>query len=109
VFAAFACRRSHVRALHVALAACINSRSRNKAGGFLPVSAVGDKQADLAADRRSGLATTRVSAWSSQDFKKAFGAQAAEAALTNLQNADVDRSQGDPFPSALKTDPRRLS
>ena len=28
-----------------------------------------------------GLATTRLSAWSSEGFKKAFGAQAAEAAL----------------------------
>jgi multiple sugar transport system substrate-binding protein len=40
-----------------------------------------------------GLATTRVSAWSSDSFKKAFGAQAATAALTNLQNADVDRAK----------------
>ena len=31
---------------------------------------------------KAGLATTRVSAWSSEGFKKAFGAQAAEAALT---------------------------
>jgi multiple sugar transport system substrate-binding protein len=37
------------------------------------------------------LATTRVSAWSSEGFKRAFGSQAAAAALTNLQNADVDR------------------
>jgi multiple sugar transport system substrate-binding protein len=41
----------------------------------------------------AGLATTRVSAWSSEDFKKAFGSQAAAAALTNLQNADVDRAK----------------
>jgi multiple sugar transport system substrate-binding protein len=41
----------------------------------------------------AGLATTRLSAWSSESFKKAFGAQAAEAALTNLQNADVDRAK----------------
>jgi multiple sugar transport system substrate-binding protein len=34
-----------------------------------------------------------VSAWSSEGFKKAFGPQAAEAALTNLQNADVDRAK----------------
>src|SRR5712672_1430733 len=40
-----------------------------------------------------GLATTRLSAWSSEDFKKAFGPQAADAALTNLQNADVDRAK----------------
>jgi multiple sugar transport system substrate-binding protein len=34
-----------------------------------------------------------VSAWSSQGFKTAFGSEAAEAALTNLQNADVDRAK----------------
>ena len=41
----------------------------------------------------AGLATTRVSAWSSEGFRKAFGPQAAKAALTNLQNADVDRAK----------------
>jgi multiple sugar transport system substrate-binding protein len=40
-----------------------------------------------------GLATTRLSAWSSEAFKKTFGPQAAAAALTNLQNADVDRAK----------------
>jgi multiple sugar transport system substrate-binding protein len=34
-----------------------------------------------------------VSAWSSEGFKQAFGAQAAEAALMNRQNADVDRAK----------------
>ena len=37
----------------------------------------------------AGLATTRISAWSSDGFKRAFGQQAAEAALTNLQNGNV--------------------
>ena len=45
--------RSHVRALHVALAGVHQFQVTKQAGGF-PVSAVGDKQADLAADRRSG-------------------------------------------------------
>jgi multiple sugar transport system substrate-binding protein len=54
---------------------------------------VGDEQADLAADGRAGLPTTRMSAWSSEGFKETFGSQAAAAALTNLQNADVDRAK----------------
>jgi hypothetical protein len=44
-------------------------------------------------DRWARAATTSLSAWSSEGFKKAFGPQAAAAALTNLQNADVDRAK----------------
>ncbi|UPJ52850.1 extracellular solute-binding protein [Bradyrhizobium sp. 200] len=72
--------------------ACINSRSRNKRAAFLFLLWATSKPTSLQT-AAAGLATTRVSAWSSQDFKKAFGAQAAEAALTNLQNADVDRAK----------------
>ena len=72
--------------------ACINSRSRNKRAAFLFLLWATSKPTSLRT-AAAGLATTRVSAWSSQDFKKAFGAQAAEAALTNLQNADVDRAK----------------
>ncbi|MEH2608115.1 ABC transporter substrate-binding protein [Bradyrhizobium sp. AZCC 1693] len=72
--------------------ACINSRSRNKRAAFLFLLWATSKPTSLRT-AAAGLATTRVSAWSSQDFKKAFGAQAAEAALTNLQNADVERAK----------------
>jgi multiple sugar transport system substrate-binding protein len=72
--------------------ACINSRSRNKRAAFLFLLWATSKPTSMRT-AAGGLATTRVSAWSSESFKKAFGTQAAEAALTNLQNADVDRSK----------------
>jgi multiple sugar transport system substrate-binding protein len=72
--------------------ACINSRSRNKRAAFLFLLWATSKPTSLQT-AAAGLATTRLSAWSSEDFKKAFGTQAAEAALTNLQNADVERAK----------------
>ncbi|WFU75934.1 extracellular solute-binding protein [Bradyrhizobium sp. CB2312] len=72
--------------------ACINSKSRNKRAAFLFLIWATSKATSLQT-AAAGLATTRVSAWSSDGFKKAFGSQAAEAALTNLQNADVDRAK----------------
>lgn len=72
--------------------ACINSRSRNKRAAFLFLLWATSKPTSLRT-AAAGLATTRMSAWSSEGFKTAFGAQAAAAALTNLQNADVDRAK----------------
>ena len=72
--------------------ACINSRSRNKRAAFLFLLWATSKPTSMRT-AAAGLATTRVSAWSSEGFKKAFGPQAAAAALTNLQNADVDRAK----------------
>ncbi|MBB4368714.1 multiple sugar transport system substrate-binding protein [Bradyrhizobium sp. cir1] len=72
--------------------ACINAKSRNKRAAFLFLLWATSKPTSLQT-AAAGLATTRVSAWSSEGFKKAFGSQAAEAALTNLQNADVDRAK----------------
>ncbi|OAF15706.1 ABC transporter substrate-binding protein [Bradyrhizobium neotropicale] len=72
--------------------ACINSKSRNKRAAFLFLLWATSKPTSLQT-AAAGLATTRVSAWSSEGFKTAFGAEAAEAALTNLQNADVDRAK----------------
>jgi len=72
--------------------ACINSKSRNKRAAFLFLLWATSKPTSLQT-AGAGLATTRVSAWSSEGFKKAFGPQAAAAALTNLQNADVDRAK----------------
>jgi multiple sugar transport system substrate-binding protein len=70
--------------------ACINAKSRNTRTAFLFLLWATSKPTSLQT-AATGLATTRMSAWSSEGFKKAFGAQAAAAALTNLQNADVDR------------------
>jgi multiple sugar transport system substrate-binding protein len=72
--------------------ACINSRSQNRRAAFLFLLWATSKPTSLQT-AAAGLATTRVSAWSSDGFKKAFGSQAAEAALTNLRNADVDRAK----------------
>ena len=72
--------------------ASINAKSRNKRAAFLFLLWATSKPTSLQT-AAAGLATTRVSAWSSEDFKKAFGSQAAAAALTNLQNADVDRAK----------------
>jgi multiple sugar transport system substrate-binding protein len=73
--------------------ACINAKSRNKRAAFLFLLWATAKPTSLQT-AAAGLATTRVSAWSSDSFKKAFGSQAAMAALANLQNADVDRAKG---------------
>jgi multiple sugar transport system substrate-binding protein len=72
--------------------ACINAKSRNKRAAFLFLLWATSKPTSLQT-AAAGLATTRLSAWSSEGFKRAFGPQAAEAALTNLQNADVDRAK----------------
>jgi multiple sugar transport system substrate-binding protein len=72
--------------------ACINSKSRNKRAAFLFLLWATSKPTSMQT-AAAGLATTRVSAWSSEGFKQAFSAQAAEAALTNLQNADVERAK----------------
>jgi multiple sugar transport system substrate-binding protein len=72
--------------------ACINAKSRNKRAAFLFLMWATSKATSLQT-AAAGLATTRLSAWSSEGFKKTFGAQAAAAALTNLQNADVDRAK----------------
>jgi multiple sugar transport system substrate-binding protein len=72
--------------------ACVNSKSQYKRAAFLFLLWATSKPTSLQT-AAAGLATTRVSAWSSDGFKKAFGAEAAEAALTNLQDADVDRAK----------------
>jgi multiple sugar transport system substrate-binding protein len=69
--------------------AAVNSKSNNKDAAFLFLLWATSKATSLQTAAK-GLATTRVSAWESEGFKKAFGDQAAQAALTNLQNADAD-------------------
>jgi multiple sugar transport system substrate-binding protein len=72
--------------------ACINAKSSNKRAAFLFLLWATSKPTSLQM-AATGLATTRLSAWSGEGFKKAFGPEAATAALTNLQNADVDRAK----------------
>ena len=72
--------------------ACINSKSQSKRAAFLFLLWATSRPTSLQT-AAVGLATTRLSAWSSDAFKTAFGPQAATAALTNLQNADVDRAK----------------
>lgn len=68
--------------------ACINAKSRNKKAAFLFMLWATSKPTSLQS-AAAGLATTRISAWSSEGFKKAFGREAAAAALTNLQHGNV--------------------
>jgi multiple sugar transport system substrate-binding protein len=72
--------------------ACINAKSLNKRAAFLFLLWATSKPTSLQM-AAAGLPTTRLSAWSSEGFKTTFGSQAAAAALTNLQNADVDRAK----------------
>jgi multiple sugar transport system substrate-binding protein len=65
----------------------INARSKNKPAAFLFL-AWATSRPTCAMAAALGLATPRASAWASDGFKQAFGAQAAEAALANLRGAD---------------------
>ncbi len=71
---------------------CVNVKSRHKRAAFLFLLWATSRPTSLQT-AATGLATTRLSAWQSEGFKKAFGAQAAAAALTNLQHADVERAK----------------
>ncbi|AYD00591.1 extracellular solute-binding protein [Neorhizobium sp. NCHU2750] len=72
--------------------ACINAKSEKKKAAFLFMVWATSKPTALLASAK-GLATTRASAWSSEAFGKAFGPQAAKAALNSLSTADVGRSK----------------
>lgn len=65
----------------------INSRSERKTAAWLFLQWVTSKPTS-AQTAALGLATPRASAWASSGFKEAFGAQAAQAALANLEGAD---------------------
>lgn len=67
----------------------INAASQNKKAAWLFLMWATSKPTSLMTGA-AGLATTRSSAWASGAFKDTFGAQAAEAALANLKNADGD-------------------
>ena len=67
----------------------INAASANKKAAWLFLMWATSKPTSMMA-AAAGLATTRTSSWASSAFKDAFGAQAADAALANLQHADGD-------------------
>jgi multiple sugar transport system substrate-binding protein len=69
--------------------ASINAKSQNKKAAFLFMLWATSKPTSLQTGA-SGLATTRISAWSSDGFKRAFGPKAAAAALANLQYGNID-------------------
>ncbi len=67
----------------------INAASANKTAAWLFLMWATSKPTSMMA-AAAGLATTRSSAWASSAFKDTFGAEAADAALANLQHADGD-------------------
>lgn len=67
----------------------INSKSEHKEAAWLFLQWVTSKPTS-AQTAAAGLATPRSSAWQSSGFQEAFGEQAAEAALANLEGADGD-------------------
>ena len=87
-----ACPRSRTGSLHVALAGVHQCQITQQAASF-PVPVVGDKQADLAADRRGGAGDDTRVGLVQRGLQAGVRAQAAAAALSNLQNADVDRAK----------------
>lgn len=67
----------------------INAKSANKEAAWLFLMWATSKQTS-ALSAAAGLATPRSSAWQTSAFRDRFGAQAADAALKNLQAADGD-------------------
>ena len=102
-----ASRRSHVRALHVALAGVHQFQVTKQAGGF-PVSAVGDKQADLAADRRSGAGDDTRVGLVERGLQEGVRRTSRGGGTDQFAECRCRPRQGDPFPSAIETDPGRL-
>ncbi|XSC47279.1 ABC transporter substrate-binding protein [Bradyrhizobium sp. RDT10] len=86
--------------------ACINFRSRNKRAAF--VSAVGDKQADLDADRRSGTGDDTGVGLVERGLQEGVRRTSRGGGADQLAECRRRARQGDPFPSALETDPGRF-
>ena len=66
----------------------INANSQKKKAAFLLLSFLNSKPGCLLTSA-NGLATVRNSAWQSAPFQERFGAQAATAALENLNSGDA--------------------
>ena len=99
--------RSRIRALHVALAGVHQFQVTKQAGGF-PVSAVGDKQADLAADRRSGAGDDTRVGLVERGLQEGVRRAGRGGGTDQLAKCRCRPRQGDSFPSAIETDPGRL-
>ena len=99
--------RSRIRALHVALAGVHQFQVTKQAGGF-PVSAVGDEQADLAADRRSGAGDDTRVGLVERGLQEGVRRTSRGGGADQLAKCRCRPRQGDPFPSAIETDPGRL-
>ena len=69
--------------------ASINAKSQSKKAAFLFMLWATSKPTSLQTGA-TGLATTRISAWSSETFRNAFGPEAAAAAQINLQHGNID-------------------
>lgn len=66
----------------------VNANSQNKKAAFLLLMFLNSKPG-CAMSSANGLATVRNSAWMSSAFQERFGAQAATAALDNLNSGDA--------------------
>ena len=87
--------------------ACINAKSRNKQAAFLFLLWATSKPTSLQT-AAAGLATTRVSAWSSDGFKNGVRRAGRRGGADQLAECRCRPRQGDPFPSAIETHPGRL-
>jgi len=72
-------------------------KSRNKRAGFLFLAVATSNRPTLAADRRSGLATTRLSAWSIRGLQQAFAAHKPRCGPDQLAECRCRPRQGDTF------------
>ena len=108
MFAAFPhLARSRIRALHVALASVHQFQVTKQAGGLL-VFAVGDKQADLVADRRSGAGDDTRVGLVERRLQEGIRRTSRGGGIDQLAECRCRARQGDPFPSAIETDPGRF-
>ena len=102
-----ASRRSHVRAVHVALAGVHQFQVTKQAGGF-PVSAVGDKQADLDADRRSRAGDDTRVGLVERGLQEGVRRTSRGGGADQFAECRCRASQGYTFPSAIETHHGRL-
>ena len=108
MFAAFPhLRRSRIRALHVALAGVHQFEVTKQARGFF-VPAVGDEQGDLAADRRSGAGDDTRVGLVERRLQEGIRRTSRRGGADQLAECRCRAREGDPFPSALETDPGRF-
>ena len=99
--------RSRIRALHVALAGVHQFEVPKQARGFF-VSAVGDEQADLAADSGSGAGDDTRVGLVERRLQEGIRRTSRGGGADQLAECRCRAREGDPFPFALETDPGRF-